>query len=88
MTLSTRADRRILAFILLSLFVLLTGSAFAQQNLVSEVVIHGNRRIPAETIKARIFTKAGDVYDKVTFWTASKNARSASPWRASTIPPR
>jgi outer membrane protein insertion porin family len=26
-------------------------------------MIHGNRRIPADTIKARIFTKIGDVYD-------------------------
>ena len=25
--------------------------------------MHGNRRIPAETVKARIFTKVGDVYD-------------------------
>ncbi len=27
------------------------------------IVIHGNRRIPADTVKARIFTKVGDVYD-------------------------
>jgi outer membrane protein insertion porin family len=27
------------------------------------IVVHGNRRIPADTIKARIFTKVGDVYD-------------------------
>ena len=26
--------------------------------------VHGNRRIPAETIKARIFTHPGDVYDQ------------------------
>jgi outer membrane protein insertion porin family len=26
-------------------------------------VIHGNRRIPADTVKARIFTHPGDVYD-------------------------
>ena len=25
--------------------------------------VHGNRRIPADTIKARIFTRIGDVYD-------------------------
>ena len=25
--------------------------------------VTGNRRIPADTIKARIFTKPGDVYD-------------------------
>jgi outer membrane protein insertion porin family len=28
------------------------------------IVVHGNRRIPAETVKARIFTKVGDVYDQ------------------------
>ena len=27
------------------------------------MLIHGNRRIPAETVRARIFTRAGDVYD-------------------------
>ena len=31
---------------------------------MSEIVIHGNRRIPADTIRARMFTKAGDVYDQ------------------------
>ncbi|HEY1731116.1 MAG TPA: outer membrane protein assembly factor BamA [Terriglobales bacterium] len=31
---------------------------------MSEIVIHGNRRIPADTIRARMFTKSGDVYDQ------------------------
>ncbi|PYY02056.1 MAG: outer membrane protein assembly factor BamA [Acidobacteria bacterium] len=35
----------------------------AQQTLVEDVRIRGNRRIPAETVKARIFTRPGDVYD-------------------------
>lgn len=34
-----------------------------QQEVISGIEIHGNRRIPAETIKARIFTRPGDVYD-------------------------
>jgi outer membrane protein insertion porin family len=34
-----------------------------QQDLIVGIMIHGNRRIPADTIKARIFTKVGDVYD-------------------------
>ena len=38
--------------------------AFAQQDLISRIEIHGNRRIPAETIRARIFTRPGDVYDQ------------------------
>ncbi len=45
-------------------FFLLCGWAVGQQDLVVEVVPHGNRRIPAETIKARIFTHPGDVYDE------------------------
>ncbi len=36
----------------------------AQQDVIKEIVIHGNRRIPAETIKARMFSKPGDVYDQ------------------------
>jgi outer membrane protein insertion porin family len=34
-----------------------------QQDLIVGIVVHGNRRIPADTVKARIFTKVGDVYD-------------------------
>ncbi|HET7205621.1 MAG TPA: outer membrane protein assembly factor BamA [Terriglobales bacterium] len=37
---------------------------FSQENLVVDVRVHGNRRIPVETIKSRIFTKPGDVYDQ------------------------
>ncbi len=38
--------------------------ASAQQELISGIEVSGNRRIPADTIKARIFTRAGDVYDE------------------------
>jgi len=49
---------------LVLLFLGLSGTpSLAQQELVTDVQIHGNRRIPADTIKARIFTHAGDVYD-------------------------
>jgi outer membrane protein insertion porin family len=44
--------------------LLFSGVAVAQQELIVDIVPHGNRRIPAETVKARIFTKAGDVYDQ------------------------
>jgi outer membrane protein insertion porin family len=44
----------------LSLFV---APVAGQQDLIVGIVIHGNRRIPADTVKARIFTKVGDVYD-------------------------
>jgi len=40
------------------------NQAAAQTDIVSEINVQGNRRIPAETIKSRIFTKAGDIYDQ------------------------
>jgi len=50
--------------LLLAVFSL-GGAALAQQELISEIQIHGNRRIPAETIRARMSsTHAGDVYDQ------------------------
>ncbi|HEX8816971.1 MAG TPA: outer membrane protein assembly factor BamA [Terriglobales bacterium] len=52
---------------LLSAFALclwmFSGIAFAQQDLIVGIQVHGNHRIPADTIRARIFTRAGDVYD-------------------------
>jgi len=44
--------------------VLLSLGVWAQQDVIVGIQIHGNRRIPQDTIKARIFTKIGDVYDK------------------------
>ena len=57
---------RILAALLSVLLLLpcLTVPAHAQQELVAEIDVHGNRRIPTDTIKSRMFTKAGDVYDQ------------------------
>jgi outer membrane protein insertion porin family len=43
--------------------VLFGHRGWAQQDVITEIVIHGNRRIPADTVKARIFTHPGDVYD-------------------------
>jgi outer membrane protein insertion porin family len=54
---------RFWASLLLSV-LLLTGLALAQNSVITEIIIHGNRRIPAETVKARMFSKAGDVYDQ------------------------
>jgi outer membrane protein insertion porin family len=49
---------------IVAMLVLAAGAvAWAQNDLVSEISVTGNRRIPADTIKARIFTKPGDVYD-------------------------
>ena len=46
--------------------VLLAGAstAAAQTDVISEINVTGNRRIPADTIKSRIFTKPGDIYDQ------------------------
>ena len=52
-----------LAVILLTLLIVGLQSARAQNDIISEIVVTGNRRIPAETIRARIFTKPGDIYD-------------------------
>jgi len=45
------------------ILLLLGALGWAQQTVVEDIRIHGNRRIPAETIRARMFTHAGDVYD-------------------------
>jgi outer membrane protein insertion porin family len=45
------------------LAVFLASSGWAQTDVISEIDVTGNRRIPAETIKARIFTHPGDIYD-------------------------
>ncbi|HVI08584.1 MAG TPA: outer membrane protein assembly factor BamA [Candidatus Binatia bacterium] len=45
-------------------FTLFTAvSARAQSDIISEIDVQGNRRIPAERIRAAIFTHAGDIYD-------------------------
>ena len=44
-------------------FALSAAPAFGQQELITAIQVHGNRRIPADTVRARIFTKPGDVYD-------------------------
>jgi outer membrane protein insertion porin family len=49
----------------LALLVVAAASLGWAQNsdVVSEIDIQGNRRIPAERIRAQIFTKPGDIYD-------------------------
>ena len=48
---------------LATLFLITVGPAWAQSDVISEINVSGNRRIPAETIKSRIFVKPGDIYD-------------------------
>lgn len=51
-------------FLLLALALVFFPGRASAQELIQEIQIHGNRRIPAETIRARIFSRAGDVYDE------------------------
>jgi outer membrane protein insertion porin family len=46
-----------------TLLLLVASAAWAQNDVISEINVVGNRRIPADTIRSRIFTKAGDIYD-------------------------
>ena len=52
--------------LILSVFALLLFAVplVGQQDLIVGINIHGNRRIPADTVKSRIFTKVGDIYDQ------------------------
>ncbi len=53
---------------LVPIFLLsLVTSSGAQQGsgqIIQEIIPHGNRRIPKESIMAKIYTRAGDVYDE------------------------
>ena len=51
------------ALLSLLLVFFLAAPSPGQQDLIVGIQVHGSRRIPAETVKARIFTKVGDVYD-------------------------
>ena len=49
----------------LALFcVALPAVAQQQPDVIAGIDIHGNRSIPADTIRAHIFTHAGDIYDQ------------------------
>lgn len=49
---------------LVAILLLATASVtWAQTDVISDIQVTGNRRIPKETILARIFTKPGDIFD-------------------------
>ena len=54
--------------LILGLFLLgLVSKSFAAPQagqIVENIDVNGNRRIPAETVKSRIYTREGDVYDE------------------------
>ncbi len=55
---------RVLGCVLgIMLVVFPAAKSWAQSDVISEIDVTGNRRIPKETIKARIFTHEGDIYD-------------------------
>jgi len=56
------STRRILGLLVLFLVAL---PAVGQQDVIVDIRIHNNRRIPADTVKSRIFTRVGDIYDPV-----------------------
>ncbi len=58
---------KVLALLLLLILVTTSMGLWAQTGgpkVIAEIVPHGNRRIPRETIVARMFSKPGDVYDE------------------------
>ena len=63
----TRTTSR-MARTMLLLFIAVSGvAALAQQpQIVDSIRVIGNRRIPKETVLARLFTHAGDTYDPIS----------------------
>ena len=63
----SRTSRHFGRFALLLVLLVTAGSALAQQTeTIESIRVIGNRRIPKETILARLFTHQGDVYDPIS----------------------
>ncbi len=56
----------ILHILVLLVLALAAGSAWAQSLTVEQIRVIGNRRIPKETVLARLFTHPGDNFDPVS----------------------
>ncbi len=41
-----------------------TGAVAQQPDVISGIEVHGNRSVPAEAVRAHIFSRPGDVYDQ------------------------
>ncbi len=48
----------------IALLVAASSSAFAQNDLIVSIEVHGNRSVPADVVRAHIFTHVGDIYDQ------------------------
>ena len=53
-------------FVAILLLAVSAGFAYAQSQAIESIRVIGNRRIPKETILARMFTHVGDTYDPVS----------------------
>ena len=61
---TVRAASRLARMVLLAALMLTAGAALAQESqTIDSIRVIGNRRIPKETVLARLFTHAGDTYD-------------------------
>ena len=61
------AVKRVARVLMLVVLVSTAGAAFAQTpDTIDQIRVIGNRRIPKETILARMFTHPGDTYDPVS----------------------
>ncbi len=54
----------VLGFLIFGLFPHLAFAAPQAGQIIEDIDVIGNRRIPTETVKSRIYTRAGDVYDE------------------------
>jgi outer membrane protein insertion porin family len=62
-----RTTSRLARTMLLVALTLLAGAALAQQpQTIDSIRVIGNRRIPKETVLARLFTHPGDTYDPIS----------------------
>jgi len=62
-----RTASRIARVMLLLTLVVTAGAALAQQpQTIEQIRVIGNRRIPKETVLARLFTHPGDTYDPIS----------------------
>ena len=57
---------RFFRIVALLLFCGSSVAAWAQQDVVTQIRVIGNRRIPRETVLARLFTHIGETYDPAT----------------------
>ena len=64
---TSRISARLGQLLLLLLLVLSAGTALAQSSdTIDQIRVIGNRRIPKETILARLFSHPGDTYDPIS----------------------